>query len=185
MLFIGVCMLIRDEKRDDQDGVRAVNASAFETSSEASLVDSLRERAQPIVSLVAESDGDVVGHIMFSPVSLSDHPELMIMGLAPMAVKPACQHKGIGSALVRAGIARCTELGFGAIVVLGHPEFYPRFGFLPASRFGIESEYDVPDDVFMAMEIQPDYLRDATGTIKYHDAFGGVVANGPGQSFRP
>jgi putative acetyltransferase len=165
-------MLIRDEQRDDQDGVYAVNESAFETPAEAKLVARLRERARPIISLVAENDGEVVGHIMFSPVSLSDHPGLKIMGLAPMAVAPAFQRKGIGSALVRAGIEKCKELGFGALVVLGHREFYPRFGFLPASRFGIESEYDVPDDVFMAMELQPDYLEDATGTIEYHDAFG-------------
>ena len=165
-------MLIREEKKDDQDAVYAVNESAFETSSEASLVAALREQAGPIISLVAEDDGEVVGHIMFSPVSLSDHPELKIMGLGPIAIAPAFQHKGIGSALVRAGIERCRELEFGAIVVLGHQKFYPRFGFLPASRFGIKAEYDVPEDVFMAMELQPNYLRRAAGTIKYHDAFG-------------
>lgn len=164
-------MLIREEKKDDQAAVYTVNESAFETSSEARLVDALREQARPIISLVAENDGEVVGHIMFSPVSLSGHPELSIMGLAPMAVNSASQHKGIGSALVRAGIEKCTELRFGAIVVLGHPEFYPRFGFLPASRFGIKSEYKVPEDVFMAMELQPDYLHDAAGTIQYHEAF--------------
>jgi putative acetyltransferase len=171
MLQTNIRMLIREEKKDDHDGVHAVNEAAFETSSEASLVASLRRQAQPIVSLVAEDDGEVVGHIMFSPVALSGHPDLKIMGLAPMAVAPAFQNRGIGSALVRAGITRCKELGCGAIVVLGHQGFYPRFGFLPASRFGIENGYDVPDDVFMAMELQPDYLRDATGKISYHDAF--------------
>jgi putative acetyltransferase len=164
-------MLIREEKKEDQDAVYAVNEAAFETSAEARLVNALREQVRSVISLVAENDGEVVGHIMFSPVSLSGHPELTIMGLAPLAVKPVMQKKGIGAALVRAGIARCVERKFGAIVVLGHQEFYGRFGFSPASSFGIKSEYDVPADVFMAMELQPDYLRDAAGTIRYQDAF--------------
>lgn len=81
------------------------------------------------------------------------------MGLAPMAVAPERQRQGIGSALVRAGLDRCKEPGFGAIVVLGHPEYYPRFGFSIAKRFDIGCEYEVPDEVFMVMELQPGYLR--------------------------
>ena len=97
------------------------------------------------------------------------------MGLAPMAVAPARQRQGVGSALARAGIAACRDLGFGAVIVLGHPEYYPRFGFVPASRFGLRSEYDVPDDVFMAMELKPGALHGrGPGTIRYHPAFGNV-----------
>lgn len=92
------------------------------------------------------------------------------MGLGPMAVAPGHQRKGIGSALVRAGMEMCKQLGFGAVVVLGHPEYYPRFGFLPSARLGIVYEYEVPEDVFMAAELQPGYLRDATGIIKYRSA---------------
>ena len=91
---------------------------------------------------------------MFFPVSLSGDPNLKVMGLAPMSVAPRCQGKGIGSALVRAGLEYCLQRGIDAVVVLGYPEFYTRFGFLPSSRFGIESEYDVPEEVFMVMELR-------------------------------
>ena len=165
-------MRIRAEKEDDPDGVYAVNVSAFETSAEAELVDALRAQAQPIVSLVAEEGGEVVGHIMFSPVSLPGHPNLKMMGLGPMAVSREHQRKGIGSALVRAGLAQCEQLGIAAAVVLGHPEYYPRFGFAASSKFGIDSEYDVPEGVFMAIELQPNALSGITGRVKYHAAFG-------------
>jgi len=166
--------LIRVEKENDRDAVFAVNASAFETPAEATLVDVLREHAQPVVALVAEENGNVVGHIMFSPVSLSENPDLKLMGLAPMAVAPEHQRKGIGSALVRAGLEQCRQLGFVAVVVLGHPEYYPRFSFSPSSRFGIDSEYEVPEDVFMAIELVPDALNGKTGTAKFHYAFSNV-----------
>jgi putative acetyltransferase len=96
------------------------------------------------------------------------------MGLAPMAVLPAEQRRGVGSALVQAGLDRCRQLPCGAVVVLGHPAYYPRFGFSPASRFGVTCEYDVPDEVFMAMELEPGFLRDKPGTIRYHPAFATV-----------
>jgi len=167
-------MLIRTEEQRDRAEVHAVNVSAFETSAEADLVDALREQAKPVVSLVAEDDGTVVGHILFSPVSLSGHSELKIVGLAPMAVVPGKQRQGFGSALVRAGLEQVKELGFVAVVVLGHPEFYPRFGFVPSSRFGIDCEYDVPAEVFMALELQPESLGGRSGRVKYHAAFGSV-----------
>src|SRR6185503_109729 len=119
-------MLVRAEEQRDWAAVHAVNVAAFETPEEANLVDALREHARPIASLVAEDDGAIVGHIMFSPVTLAGHPELRIMGLAPMAVVPEHQREGIGSALVRAGLEECRKLGFGAAVVLGHPAYYPR-----------------------------------------------------------
>ena len=98
------------------------------------------------------------------------------MGLAPMAVAPDRQRSGVGSALVRAGLEACRERGASAVVVLGHAEYYTRFGFAPASRFGIASEYDVPDDVFLIVELEPGRLASASGTIRYHAAFGGVSA---------
>lgn len=167
-------MLIRDENAQDRTDIHALNASAFETSAEADLVDALRVQVHPVISLVAEEADTVLGHIMFSPVSLSGHPGLKIMGLAPMAVAPQYQRQGIGTALVRAGLERCRELGFGAVVVLGHPQYYPRFGFLPAKRLGIDCEYEVPVDVFMVMELQPGYLHGASGIIKFHTAFSNV-----------
>jgi putative acetyltransferase len=164
-------VIIRPEEETDHAAVHAVNRAAFETAVEADLVDALRTRAQPLVSLVAEQDGEVVGHILFSPVSLVRHAGLRLAGLAPMAVTPAHQRKGIGSALLRAGLDQCRQEGFVALVVLGHPQYYPRFGFAPAARFGIRSEYDVPDDVFMVLELEPGALAGKAGLIKYHDAF--------------
>ena len=167
-------MLIRAEKEDDKVAIKAVNDSAFGTPAESNLVVALREHAQQIISLVAEDGDAIVGHIMFSPVTLSGHTELKIMGVAPMAVLPEHQRKGVGSELVRTGLEMCKQLGFGAVVVLGHPKYYPRFGFSPSSRFGIGCEYQVPEDVFMVMELRTGYLCDATGTIKYHSAFSDV-----------
>ena len=167
-------MLIRVETEADREAVYGVNLAAFGTPSEAELVDVLRREARPLVSLLAEVDGDVVGHILFSPVSLTGHPGLKVMGLAPMAVVPGHQGKGIGSALARTGLEHCRRLAFSAVVVLGHPDYYPRFGFLPASRFGIDSRYDVPEGVFMALELEPGGLSGRAGRIEYHPAFDAV-----------
>ena len=164
-------MHIRKESEKDIPGVHHVNESAFETDAEAKLVDTLRDQVQATISLVADDVGEIVGHIMFSPVTLSGHTRLKLMGLAPMAVLPEHQNKGIGTELVKAGLEECKRLGFGAVVVLGHPGYYPRFGFLPSSRFGIRCEYDVPEDVFMIKELQEGYLDGITGIIKYHTAF--------------
>jgi putative acetyltransferase len=165
---------IRPEAPQDRAAVRTVNTSAFDTAAEADLVDRLRQQASPLVSLVTEVAGEVVGHILFSPVSLGEHRGLQIMGLAPMAVAPHRQRRGIGSALVRAGLQRCRQLGAGAVVVLGHPAYYPRFGFQPAARLGIGCEYDAPADAFMLIELQREYLRGVEGTVRYHAAFSGL-----------
>ena len=172
-------MLIRDEKESDWTAVYQINAAAFETCAEADLVETLRACVQPLISLVAEVDSAVVGHIMFSPVSVSADSRLRMMGLAPMAVVPAHQRQGIGSALVRAGLARCKAMACRAVVVLGHPEYYPRFGFSPASRFGLRCEYNVPDEVFMAMELEPGIFERCMYNgqrcvVKYHAAFRNV-----------
>jgi putative acetyltransferase len=164
-------MLIRSEEEHDRSAVHALNISVFETPSEANLVNALRQQALPVVSLVAEENGAIVGHIMFSPVSLSGHPSLKVMGLAPMAVTPEHQQKGIGSALVRAGLEQCRQLGFVAVVVLGHPKYYPRFGFSPSSHFDIDCEYEVPEEVFMAIELQQEALSGKTGRVQFHAAF--------------
>ena len=167
-------MLIRDEEEKDRAAVHTLNAAAFETPAEADLVEALRVQAHPIVSLVAEHAGAVAGHILFSPVTLSGHTDLVIMSLAPMAVVSSHQRQGIGSALVRAGLERCRALGSGAVVVLGHPAYYPRFGFSPSAHFGIHSEYEVPEEAFMVIELQSGFLRGVSGTIQYHAAFKNV-----------
>jgi putative acetyltransferase len=162
---------IRSERPADVSGIRAVNLAAFDTPTEADLVDALRTQASPIISLVAEDDRVVVGHILFSPVTLLCDPGTRVMGLAPMAVLPARQRQGIGAALIEEGLRHCRQLGASAVVVLGHAGYYPRFGFRPASRFGLRCEYDVPDDAFMALELECDSLRGRGGQVRYHRAF--------------
>lgn len=165
-------MIIRQERQVDVENIRAVNLAAFPTRTEADLVDALRRQATPLISLVAEEDANIVGHILFSPVTLTSEPRLSLMGLAPLAVVPSRQRQGVGSRLVREGLERCREVDAAGVVVLGHPEYYPRFGFLPASRLSLRSEYDVPDEVFMARELREGALKDLSGTIRYHPVFG-------------
>lgn len=167
-------MRVRPETEADSAAVRAVNEAAFDTPAEADLVEALRRRNASLVSLVAEVEGVVVGHILFSPVSLIGHKDLNLVGLAPMAVVPDRQRKGIGSSLVRQGLARCKDLGFCAVVVVGHTEYYPRFGFVPAHRYGLRCEYDVPAGVFMVAELEVGALNSASGLVRYDDAFAGV-----------
>ena len=164
-------MLIRNEGVKDVEAIYKLNASAFPSEAEAKLVDRLRELGQAAVSLVTESSRKVVGHILFSEVTLSDHPELKLVGLGPMSVTPECQRNGIGSALVIAGLEACKTEGYEAVVVLGHPGFYPKFGFLPSTDFGFKSEYDVPREVFMALELRQYSLSEASGVIRYHSVF--------------
>ena len=126
---------IRPETEGDRPAVFEVNAAAFPTPAEARLVDVLRDSVTEHISLVAVENEDIVGHIMFTPVTLDTCDTLQIMGLAPMAVSPSVQRGGIGSELVRAGLQCCRDLHIGAVAVLGHPDYYPRFGFRPSSEW--------------------------------------------------
>lgn len=165
-------LIIRAEEPQDIAGIRLANGAAFDSTVEADIVDSLRQQARPFVSLVAIDVEGVIGHIAFSPMALESQPEVPLAGLAPMAVVPSRQRAGIGSSLVRAGLDECRRLGFVAVVVLGHAEYYPRFGFLSASTFGLSPEIDVPDEAFMALELQPGALGRHRGVVRYHPAFG-------------
>jgi len=167
-------LIIRPEQPEEITDIRHVNLAAFGAAVEADLVDALRQHAQPFLSLVAVEADEVVGHIAFSPVTLVQHPDLRIAGLAPMAVLPSRQRQGIGTSLVRAGLHESVRLGFEAVVVLGHAGYYPRFGFQAASSLGLASEYNVPDDAFMALELRPGALHGYSGTIRYHPSFGAV-----------
>jgi putative acetyltransferase len=163
---------IRSEEAADQLSVRRVNELAFGQATEADLVDALRAKADPYVSLVAIVDGLIVGHIFFSPVSIESETGVFnAIGLAPMAVLPEFQNKGIGSRLVDEGLKSCRELGQEVVVVLGHPNYYPRFGFIPAHLKGLRSEYDVPDDTFMVLELSESALSGRRGLVKYHPEF--------------
>ena len=164
---------IRPERPADRpDAVYRVNEAAFGQPDEAGLVDRLRERSPGYLGLAAEVGGAVVGPILFTPVTL-DTGTADVRGLAPMAALPERQRSGVGSALVRAGLAACAADGAEAVVVLGHPACYPRFGFRPASAFGLTCAYDVPDEAFMALELVERSLSDANGVARYPPAFGG------------
>lgn len=167
-------MIIRFETSADVAAIFALNETAFDTDAEARLVDRLRKNATPYISLVAESKGQIIGNIVFTPVTLDKFTGGLLLGLAPMAVSPDRQKAGVGAALVGAGLSACREAGAVAVVVLGHPAYYPRFGFAPASGFGLSCEYDVPDDAFMALELKPGSLAGCSGTVRYHPTFAGI-----------
>ncbi len=165
--------MIRPEQPDDLPWIHAVNALAFGQPDEANLVDQLRDDGDVIASLVAVGDGNEIdGHILFSGLDLlfDDGRAACVAALAPVAVRPDRQRQGIGKALVRAGIAACKAQGLGAIIVLGHPAYYPQFGFSAALAQNLRSPF--PGDAFMALELIPDMLRGKKGAVRYAKAFG-------------
>lgn len=163
---------IRTEVSADVEAVRAVNVAAFGRTNEATLVDQLRG-VESVISLVAVRSHQIVGHICFSPVTIAGDcpPTGLCFGLAPVAVSPDLQRQGIGTQLIQQGIEVCRQQGGIAIVVLGHPDYYPRFGFVPASQMGLRCEYDVPDESFMGLELQPGALQHCQGIVHYRPEF--------------
>jgi putative acetyltransferase len=152
--------------------VRTVHERAFGQPQEAKLVDDLRGSARPLVALVAESASGIIGQILFSPVTLEPSVDTLCgMGLAPLAVLPEFQRRGVGSQLVRAGLEACRRVGVDFVVVVGHAEYYPRFGFAPAMARGLTCEYPVPEDVFQVLELRPSSLAGVTGRVRYAPAF--------------
>ncbi len=163
---------IRLEQPEDLAHIHLVNQQAFTQEAEALLVDKLRARGKAVFSLVAFAGPRLVGHVLFSPVHHASHPEAIhALGLGPMAVLPEFQKRGIGTLLVEAGLAECRKAQYDFVVVLGHPEYYPRFGFVPASRYGIKCEYPVPDEVFMLIELRAGALQGRHGIVKYEPEF--------------
>jgi putative acetyltransferase len=166
---------VRPETEADHAAVRAINERAFGQPGEAALVEALRRAGAVILSLVAERAGALVGHILFSPVTVETAAgAYRAVGLAPMAVEPGHQRAGVGSALVEDGLRRLRAQGHQAVVVLGHPSYYPRFGFAPASRFGLSWEHDAPDEAFMALELSFGALAGRGGVVAFHPAFDAV-----------
>lgn len=158
---------IRPESPADHQKIHAVVSAAFGRADEARLVDLIRQRDQALVSLVAEIDGEVVGHVMISPVTVSSQSAQAYGGLAPLSVLPSSQHQGVGSDLMRQAIASAKDLGLAALFLLGHPGYYPRFGF-QASH--IDNEYGATD-AFMHLELVRGSLNGVAGVAKYVDAF--------------
>jgi putative acetyltransferase len=173
-------MEIRAEKLEDVAAVHRVNRAAFGRESEADLVDKLRGVADTF-SVVAVESGQIVGHIFFSPVEIlprsssanagTGADDLLVFGLAPLAVLPDYQQQGIGSLLIQYGLQECDRLGGSAIVVLGSPAYYQRFGFTPAKEQGLGCEYPCPDEAFMALEIKSGSLEGCVGMVRYRPEF--------------
>lgn len=168
-------MIIRQEEPRDYSAVYQVVKSAFENAehsdgNEQELVVALRNSSAfvPELSLVAVCDGRIVGHILFTKVTVSGK---IALALAPLSVLPVYQRQGIGQALMAEGHKIAQELGYEYSIVLGHPQYYPKVGYRPASSFGIKAPFDVPDDNFMAIKLKPT-VEFINGTVKYDPAFG-------------
>ncbi|WP_193198180.1 GNAT family N-acetyltransferase [Nostoc sp. MG11] len=168
-------MNIRSETLLDYPAIAEVNTLAFGQENEAKLVEEIRHSDRYIseLSLIAEVAGIVVGHILFSYIDLVSEETLQVLGLAPLAVSPQFQRRGIGSKLVEAGLERANPRGEAMVIVLGHPYFYPRFGFKPSVDYQVESPFPVPEDVFMVKPLK-NYQEKYKGKVVYPPAFAGV-----------
>jgi putative acetyltransferase len=190
-------LLIRQEQPGDIDAIQQVNELAFGQPTEAEIVDCLRQSDADIVSLVAVQDEQIVGHILFSPITIEadiskggmatrslamqneakqtvsnkSNAKLGPMGLAPMAVLPNNQRQGIGSKLIEAGLEELKKRNCPLVIVLGYPGYYPKFGFEPASRFGLQCQWEVPDEAFMALLLNPDLPTPIHAIAKYRSEF--------------
>ena len=162
--------VVRPERPLDVAGVFDVDRAAFGRDDEARLVDTLRATDAVIASLVAAHGDDIVGHVLFSAVSIeSSDGSVPIASLAPLAVLPAWQRRGIGAALVRAGLEMCRSSEYPAVIVVGDPAYYARFGFAAATVAHLGSPY--AGEACMGLDLRPGFLRAATGTIRYPPAF--------------
>lgn len=172
-------IIVRQEQKTDYDIVfeiieDAFNSMPFSDGSEGELVFRLRKSAnfEPRLSLVAEDDGMLVGHILFTPIHIVDGENKVVsLSLAPVSVLPEYQRKGIGSQLIKEGHSIARELGYESVFVLGHPEYYPYFGYEPSTNWNISSPFDVPAEYFMAIELKPGALKEAKGTVVYPKEF--------------
>ena len=168
---------VRQEIDKDYRGITNVNNLGFGQKNEGQLILRLRKTKKyiPELSLVAEIEGRIVGHILFYPIEIRSEAKVFpSLALAPMAVLPEFQRQGIGGQLVEEGLKKARKLGFKSVIVLGHAAYYPRFGFEPAGKWGIRPPFEVPDDAFMALELVKDALKDIQGTVEYRPEFNEV-----------
>jgi predicted N-acetyltransferase YhbS len=173
--------IIRKENSFDHNWVIELTAKAFETmpfseGDEDKLVENLRKASSfiPELSLVAELNGQVVGHILFTPMIIDNgQQQYQSLVLGPVSVLPEYQKQGIGGKLVIAGHQKAKELGFQSVILIGHAEYYPRFGYKPASTWGIKTQIPLPsDDVFMAVELTEGALSNVSGMVIFPPEFG-------------
>lgn len=161
---------IRPERPEDAPAIRAVHEAAFPTTAEADMVERLRAHGKAVVALVAEDEGRIVGHILFSPVTLEPAAEVSGLGLAPVAVLHGHEKHGVGRRLIQNGLAEARARGAGFVVVLGDPPYYSRFGFEPAARHGLRNEYGA-SEAFMVFKLAAGALPPAGTLVKYAPEF--------------
>jgi len=170
-------ILIRYETPRDYEYITQINNAAFGQKNEGLLVENLRKTVlfNPRLSLVAEYKSSLIGHILFYPIKIkNDSLEFNSLALAPMSVLPEYQNKGVGGGLIRQGLKTAGELGFKSVIVLGHAQYYPKFGFEPASRWKIKPPFPVEDKYFMAQELVPGALKNTGGVVEYPVEFNEV-----------
>jgi len=163
-------VMIRSEKGNDFSEIKIINDLAFKQTNEGLMVEKIRKNKEyiPELSLVAIVDKKIVGHILFFPVKIINDSKINIcLSLAPVAVHPDFQNRGIGSKLVKEGLKKSLEMRYSSVIVVGHPNYYPRFGFKPASLWNIRLAIEVPDEVFMAVELTNDSLKDCSGIVEF------------------
>lgn len=169
-------MIIRPETKADRQAIFNINLQAFNSKIEPELVDRLRDSDWfvPDLALAAEQEGVLVGYALFTriPSRRENGDMAIVISLGPVAVLPELQNQGVGSKLIREGLKKCTELGYSAVVLVGHPEYYPRFGFVPARSQGFSLPLVAPDDAFMVVELIPNELAKVRGTIEYPPEWG-------------
>lgn len=161
---------IRQESPQDYPQVTRVNDLAFGCTDEGILVETIRKNKEfiPELSIVAEKEHEVIGHILFFPIEIgSKDKSFPSISLAPMSVIPKYQKQGIGGQLIKYGLEQCKKLGFRSVVVVGHPTYYPKFGFKRASAWNIFPPIDVPDEGCMAIELEKDALKNVSGVIQF------------------
>jgi predicted N-acetyltransferase YhbS len=172
---------IRKEEIFDYNEVIELTAKAFKNmpyadGDEEKLVERLREAPtfNRELSLVAVSEGKILGHILFTPAIIdNEQKQFQILVLGPVSVLPEFQKQGIGCDLIKAGHQKAIECGFNSVILIGHPQYYPRFGYKPASGWGIKTHYQLPsDDVFMAVELAENALKNVSGTVIFPPEFG-------------
>jgi putative acetyltransferase len=171
-------MIIRAEEPGDICDIDNVARAAFRRDEEVLLIRALRAAGDfdPVLSRVAILDGAVVGHVLFPDIAIVNGEETIpALALAPVTVLPAFQRWGMGSLLIRDGLAVCRNLGHRIVIVLGNPTYYSRFGFSPAGRSGISAPFPAPDNAFMALPLVPDALTGIHGTVRYPVAFDIVI----------
>jgi putative acetyltransferase len=172
-------MTIRPETPADIEVIHRVETSAFGRAGEADLVNALRSNGACTLSLVAEIENQIVGHVFFSPMTFQpDEDEnsfnASIIGLGPLAVLPEYQKRGVGSALVREALRQLRESGYDAIALLGNPAYYGRFGFVPAKNYNLRCKYDVPAEAFQVLELRPGVLQNHRGLLLFRPEFDSV-----------